>query len=141
MISRVSRYALPLLLAAGALLHPERAAACECLDHTVAKAKKISKAVFVGTVEEVNGDGLVRLSVERLWKGDNVPEFVVDPRQGLCSAWLEMGKTYLVYAYWDEDRRVLSTDVCIRTRPVGETDDMKQLGRPKVIRSVRKVKQ
>ena len=137
---RVRRYVLALLLLAGAaLVHPPTASACECVEHSVAGAKKLSRAVFVGTVLEVDEDDVARLAVKKLWKGDNVPEFRVDIAHGLCSAGMEAGKTYLVYAYWDEDRHRLSTDHCIRTRPVAETDDPRKLGRPKVIRSVRDI--
>ncbi len=138
---RLQRCALALLLpAAGALLHPPRASACECVEHSVSGAKKHSRAVFVGTVLEVDGDWVARLAVQKLWKGDNVPEFRVHVGYGLCTSGMEAGKTYLVYAYWDEERHRLSTDHCVRTRPVAETDDLKKLGRPRVIRSVREMK-
>ena len=141
MKKRAKHYLLTLMLAACALLLPARALGCECVGHSVASAKKASRAVFVGRVLGVDGEGRVRLAVEKLWKGGDVAEFVVASAYGLCSAGFEVGESYLVYAYWDEGGNRLATDICIRTRPVGMTEDLKKLGRPKVIRSVRNVNQ
>ena len=138
---RANLYVLPPLLAACALLAPPRAAACECVNHSVAGAKRLSKAVFLGTVLERDGDWVARVAVEKLWKGENVPEYRVHPGPGLCSAGLDVGRTYLVYAYWDDEKDRLATDVCTRTRPALYTDDMRKLGKPKVTRSVRNANQ
>ena len=138
---RAKLYVLPLLLAACALLHPPRAAACECLNYSVARAKRLSNVVVLGTVLERDGDRVARMAVEKLWKGENVPEYRVHPGYGTCSAGFDVGKTYLVYAYWDDEKDRLATDVCTRTRPALYTDDMKKLGKPKVTRSVRNANQ
>ena len=139
---RANSYVLPLLLAAAcALAHPPRAAACECMNYSVAKAKRLSKVVFLGTVLESDGDRVARMAVEKLWKGENVPEYRVHPGYGTCTGGLDVGRTYLVYAYWEDEKGRLATDICMRTRPVEYTDDVKRLGKPKVIRSVRNVNQ
>jgi hypothetical protein len=125
-----------LLLAVCALTaYPAEARACECVSHSVSEAKRRSRAVFVGTVIEASENNVARFAVEKLWKGENVAEFVVYSQHGMCSSGFVPGSNYLVYARWDEEKLRLDTDMCSRTRLLDDTEDVPKLGRPKVTRT------
>lgn len=109
--------------------------ACECTITSVAKLKQISRVVFVGTVIKVSENGKARFAITELWKGDNVREVTIYTNAGMCSAWFEQGKTYLVFAYWEADKKRLETNACMRTAFIEErAEELKKLGAPKIIR-------
>jgi hypothetical protein len=118
--------------------------ACECycsqrwLNNPV-EMKRHAKAVFVGEVleereatrdeaRELRVAFVVRMRVERFWKGVKTPEMVVNAMgelaPGCCGVSLKAGQRYLIYAVGRE----LSTG-CTRSRHLeGAGEDLRALG-------------
>jgi hypothetical protein len=118
--------------------------ACTCglppmnspLKRQVRAAPGESRAVFSGKVLEVRGDPqtlfvLVRLRVERVWKGAPRAEARIFTGRGGgdCGYQFEVGESYLVYAYrWREGE--LGTNICQRTAKLSEAaKDLQILGK------------
>lgn len=97
-----------------------------------------ARAVFSGKVIEVRDDPetssvVVRLKVERVWKGSPPAEVrVVTGRGGGdCGYRFEVGESYLVYAH-SAGAGGLGTNICQRTARLSEAaKDLQVLGRGK----------
>lgn len=123
---------------------PLRVSACTCeifgngtpkstLDH--------AKAVFVGEVlevrpattaerEDLRGPFIVRMRVERYWKGVKSREIEVQTDQTGCGPYFRAGQRFLVYGI----RKRLST-ACSGTRPIEDAQkDLQELGPGKEIK-------
>lgn len=94
--------------------------------------KREADVIFVGEAQSVEGDlrdTRVTVSIRKSWKGDNVESFVIHTSGG-CRVHFVEGKSYLVYAKADSNKRLV-TDVCFGTRAIEVAkDDLKHLGRP-----------
>lgn len=107
---------------------------------TIKKLRKTATVIFSGTVTEVTKevkDGRIgywaTLKVKQSWKSDRVEEIRMYFTVGGCSAWFEVGRTYMVYAQPDAEGR-LSTSVCMRTRLIElAAEDLKLLGKPQFV--------
>jgi hypothetical protein len=128
------------------VLVEDRAQACTCdlpeanltLKEQVNRARKESRAVFIGEVIEVirkpeNYFVTVKFRVENSWKGRVAKEITLSTGQGGgdCGYKFEVGGRYLVYAY-GSDETSLATNICQRTGPAGAvTEEIKLLGKGK----------
>jgi hypothetical protein len=123
------------LVLLAALLAADAALACTCArTPPPQEAKNFMDAVFLGTVLDVARDvdgrqAVVRLKVEKVWKGAKCAEatVVTGVGGGDCGYAFEAGKRYLVYASSDEGK--LRTSLCTRTRPAAQAEeDLAALG-------------
>jgi len=111
------------------LISVKSVAACSCikpdpsktLTQQVSEAYKNSKAVFSANVlslkeDSEKGEIRVKLRLIKPWKGKlgKTLTLVTGLGGGDCGYFFEVGKTYLIYAYRDEDKR-LTTNICSRT--------------------------
>lgn len=120
------------------LLAAARVSGCTCEffgDGTPKSSLRHPKAVFLGEVLEIRPatpdereDGantyIVKLRVERYWKGVKTGEIVVETDMTGCGPYFEVGRRYVVYG---RGKRLNTT--CMRMRRIEEAeDDMKKLG-------------
>jgi hypothetical protein len=146
-----------LSIVASLLIHTDATTANRCFLHgSVREEFRIATAVFSGrvvseeyrSVKESTEDQqegsevlIVRLSVDRYWKGNGDKEVemyttVTKLPGGLIQSYaedfhFEMGESYLVYAYGPPDK--LRTDVCKRTAKLElARDDLRRLGKGKL---------
>lgn len=128
-------------------LAPAAAAACTCAPPApVMESLRDADAVFVGRVLEITGRRssgavLVRLAVERAWKGAESAEILVwtESTTAACGYPFRVGGRYLVYGWHAEGRRApragkdaVWTSVCSRTAPVqAAQNDLEALGPPR----------
>ena len=127
------------------LLASQVGLACTCslppinqsLARQVVGSKNDAKAVFSGEVVEViegpedSFNVVVRLRVERTWKGVRAGEVSIATGRGGgdCGYGFEAGERYLVYAYGSAGGQ-LGTNICQRTRRLADAkEDLKVLGR------------
>ena len=128
-----------LLLACALLCGAQAAHACTCLRQSAGEKLKDSAAVFVGEVLAVSKDAAkqtmaINFKVERYWKGVTYPEVLVVsslPGPGSCGLWAEVGDKYLVYA---SRKKQLHTSACTSLRLKDAADDLKMLGKGKVLK-------
>ena len=94
---------------------------CSCEEYTQRKAFREASAVFIGqAVEyldnpEVEKDGrlIVKLKVEKSWKGAKTQEVIISSTFGsACGFTFEKGKRYLVYSYGQD---LFTPTVCSRS--------------------------
>lgn len=126
---------LTLLLAA---LVASDVVACSCAPPPPPKAAlEASAAVFSGKVVDVEDIGdfqrAVTIEVASTWKGVKGRKVTVQTAKhgATCGFGFEKGKSYLVYAYETKqgEAKVLSTNLCTRTRALGDAkDDLTELG-------------
>ena len=119
--------------------------ACTCappptnqsVERQVVGARNEARAVFSGEVVEVREgpqdsfNVVVRLRVERIWKGVSAGEvsIVTGRGGGDCGYRFEAGGKYLVYAYGSAGGP-LGTNICQRTKRLADAAaDLKALGR------------
>ena len=142
LIIRYRSAALSLLLAGAAIFAPQLAIACSCaaFPDNEARAAAIAYAradvIFLGAVSKIQ---LRRLSLSRtlsfmavrdtsfdvlqVWKGlTGFNPAVVRSAKGETACGFRFRKPgkYLVFAYWDSDRQVLTTSMCELTRTASE---------------------
>ncbi len=118
---------LPILLF---LLSVENALACSCvapdpnktLEQQVTEAYTDSSAVFSAKVLSVvkfskEGKLKVKVRLVKSWKGKLTKTLTVMTGldSAMCGYYFEKGKTYLIYAYRDEDKK-LNTNICFGQR-------------------------
>ncbi|HYP29000.1 MAG TPA: hypothetical protein VE262_19980 [Blastocatellia bacterium] len=130
------------------LLAADKSVACSCANGTsTPESFKYASDVFAGRVIEVSppkgelthyadgsvgvsfgtGPGVVRLSVERSYKGTQGSEVQFDYHHDGCDYPFEAGGRYLVYANLEDGK--LKTDKCKRTRPLAKAaPDLKYIG-------------
>ena len=128
-----------LLLACAILCGAQNAYPCKCAQQSAGRKLKQSEAVFVGEVVAVSRDTAKRtmainFKVEEYWKGVTYREVLVVstlPGPGSCGLAVEVGEKFLVYA---SRNRQLQTSLC-SSRPLKDaTDDLKKLGKGKVLK-------
>ncbi|SRR5713226_57696 len=142
--SRAIQMKLPTLstmLVLAFFLAPARAYSCTCEifgDGSPGSTKHHAKAVFIGEVLEVRASTksereeysnfyIVRMRVERYWKGIKSGEVTVETDLTGCGPNLRVGEKYLVYAMGKR----LNTS-CTRTRKLVDAEkDLEALGRGK----------
>ena len=120
-----------------------RACSCELpetgksVERQVLKARKQSKAVFVGRVREIitptePSSISVIFQVQTGWKGINSEAItILTGRDGSCGYHFKLGEVYLVYAYQSSITH-FGTSICQRTQPFhADIIDLKYLGKPK----------
>lgn len=121
--------------------------ACSCelplgnitVKQQVGKARKNSRAVFMGEVLEVirpedSYSVIVKFRVDQIWKGKLRKELTLGTGTGGgdCGYRFEVGQRYLVYAYGSNETS-LSTNICQRTVPLKDAvGDIKLLGKGKM---------
>ena len=124
--------ALLLLLVATVFLAPHSASACSCMAfpddeaEAAAMAYGMADAVFLGEVTEIRSRRLTFMAfrdasfdVLQAWKGlDGSNPAVVRSAKGeiACGYRFQKPGKYLVFAYWDSDRQILTTSMCDLTR-------------------------
>ena len=108
--------------------------ACSCImPGTVAEEVERADAVFKGTVIAVDNsdyrayvfpDVVVTFTVQEYWKGDVLDIVVIHTGQGGgdCGFSFEEGKSYLVYAYTD-DNGDLHANICSRTALLSDAEE------------------
>ena len=114
--------------------------ACSCImPGTVAEEVDRADAVFAGTVIALDNsdykayvfpDIEVTFTVQEYWKGDVLDTVVIHTGQGGgdCGFAFEEGKSYLVYAYAD-DNGDLKEKICCRTALLSDAEgDLAKLG-------------
>ncbi len=119
--------------------------ACSCvrsdpsktLTQLVSEAYKDSKAVFSAKVlsmteDPEKGEFRVKLRLIKSWKGKLIKTLtlITGLGGGDCGYFFEVGKTYLIYAYRDEDKK-LTTNICSRTAGISLTKDVAVLNKLK----------
>jgi hypothetical protein len=128
-----------MLLACALLFGAQAAYACTCLQLSAGEKLKESEAVFVGEVLAVSKDlekqtMAINFKVERYWKGVTYHEVLVVtylPGPGSCGLWAEVGDKYLIYA---SRKKQLHTSACTSLRLKAATEDLKKLGKGKVLK-------
>jgi hypothetical protein len=127
------------------LLSAEYALACSCvapdpdktLEQQVAEAYQEAGAVFSAKVLSVTklpaeGKTKVKVKLVKSWKGKLTKTLTIIT--GLdsagCGYEFEKGKTYLIYAYRDEDKK-LNTNLCLRTAGITSNQDVAVLDKLK----------
>jgi hypothetical protein len=122
----------PAAPAAGGAVLP---AACTCvkgggtLEHGLAVAQEIFAGVAVG--EQLVGLELRRYTilVSSSWRSD-LTTVHAETAAGPCGAKLELGKSYLFYATWKEDRSAVLIGACLRyVAAEGAAEDLARLGK------------
>jgi hypothetical protein len=115
---------------------------CVCNIRSLSKRKGESRSVFVGTLigqtQDSDSQGLWRnqFVVERYWKGINAAEVTVYTTSDDCASHFELGKKYLVFAYFVKEGQYLETDSCIGTGRIEMVaGDLKKLGKGKLIQT------
>jgi hypothetical protein len=116
-----------LLMLVGTLAFPRLTFACSCTPASVQDTFKHSVAVFIGNAQNVTwleergnqGDPriVVTLEVVKSWKSPKDKPVVLHTvyNQASCDGyWFEEGKTYLVYAFQQDDG-TLGASLCSRT--------------------------
>lgn len=103
----------------------------------VEKAHKESAAVFVGEVIEIVKKPntyfvTVKLKVEKTWSNEYKKEVFLVTGQGGgdCGYKFEIGKKYLIYAYYG-NKNMLQTNICTRTSDAEQNEDIAFLNRIK----------
>ena len=128
-----------MLLACALVCGAQAAYACTCLQLSAGEKLKASEAVFVGEVLAVSKDSekqtmAVNFKVERYWKGVTYPEVLVVsslPAPGSCGLGVEVGEKFLVYAAREKQ---LHTSACTSKRLKDAADELKRLGKGKVLK-------
>jgi hypothetical protein len=125
------------------LLYTTPSNACECINRSVSQRKNSSQTVFAGTAIERERQidsksnamvWRVKLTVERYWKGNEVEEIVIYSGPDDCASWFELGKKYLVFAYYEKENARLETDACMGTGSIEmKEDDLKRLGKGRIV--------
>lgn len=141
---RISMFILSFLLIGHfSFLVPESAFACSCAEVSPTEAFNKSEAVFVGKVleskQERIQDGIVGgisyrdanlFEVAEIWKGSNQSQMIIYEAgaEASCGIEFELGETYLVYTYKNDDGELL-TGLCNRTIEVSKAgEDLQFLG-------------
>ncbi|MEZ4700611.1 MAG: hypothetical protein R2834_09810 [Rhodothermales bacterium] len=113
---------------------PAAAYACSCvMPGTPAAERNQAAAVFSGRVRsivEIDDRLIVRIDVDKSWKGISDGEVVVTTatNSAACGYGFEKGKSYLIYAH-AFDGAGLSVNLCSRTQRLEEADaDIVALG-------------
>lgn len=116
------------------LLAPATALACSCImPGTPGAERDQAAAVFSGRVRsiaEVNDRLIVRIDVDKSWKGISEGEVVVTTatNSAACGYGFEKGRSYLIYAHADAGAG-LNVSLCSRTQRLEEADaDIVALG-------------
>jgi hypothetical protein len=120
--------------------------ACSCiandpnksLEQTIKEAVADSSAVFTARVLSstpvpAEGNKIVKLRLVKSWKGKLTKTITLTTGiggGGDCGYSFETGKTYLVYAYRDENKR-LATNICNRTGEALANKDIAVLNKTK----------
>ena len=127
------------------VLNAQDALACSCLapdpnkslEQKVKEAVADSSAVFTARVLSVTpvpseGNKIVKLRLVKSWKGKLTKTITLTTGigGGDCGYFFEAGKTYLVYAYRDENKK-LSTNICNRTGEAASNKDIAVLNKIK----------
>jgi len=130
---RLMRKAVLPVLAISLLLgwfgRPTAALACSCVSWTPDEQFANATAVFVGTVNNISGDGwngqkrLVDFAVTEVRKGilDKTVIVATGAGGGDCGVDFEEGKVYTVYAY--DDGGQLGTGICSGTALVNDASN------------------
>ena len=133
LIQQISKTILALALI---LIAAQVCLACLCDIRSLSKRKGESRNVFVGTVvnrvrETREEKRLWRneFVVERYWKGKKSSALIVYTTLDDCASWFEIGKKYLVFAYYVKELDHLQTGACMGTGPADmKSEDLKRLG-------------
>jgi hypothetical protein len=97
------------------------AEACECAGPgTSCVAVTSADAVFVGRVLSAEPMATVRFAVEQIITGPPGPEVAIENSGGMCAVDFTIGDRYVVYAYSDRSTGRLTTNRCMRTRPLSD---------------------
>ena len=130
-----------LLLLASLIIAPSVAVACTCMafPDDVAKAAATAYAqadvIFLGTVTDIKTKrwqqpiGVRETTFELLdvWKGlsGRSPAIVSSAIGSLaCGYKFDKPGEYLVFAYWDDERQILTTSMCDLTRKASEANGL-----------------
>jgi hypothetical protein len=113
-------------------------ASVRCVVPNLKTALQNSSAVFTGEVlsETKNGsERIFEFRVGKYWKGVGKKKIKVGVNETTrYQAWFQVGKSYLVFAYADEDGR-LRDRRCSGSKLLSEASkDLKELGRAKIPR-------
>jgi len=134
----VSRRCLGPILVLIFLCQPQAAEACSCmaypnnLEKAVALAYAQADVVFLGdaiamrkTFLGILGQHEVTFSVRDLWKGSIPDTTLVRTNVGEIACGFDFKKrnSYLVFAYWDQQRQHLTTSFCDLTRTEAKATD------------------
>jgi hypothetical protein len=120
------------------------ASACSCAPPPPPKqALEQSAAVFSGKVTAIRQEGFtkhVTFEVTSAWKGAPGAKVTIQTAAdgATCGYGFKVGDKFLVYCYQNpQDKRILATNICTRTKPLAEAaEDLKDLGpgeKPKTI--------
>lgn len=120
------------------LWSPQAAEACSCmafpsdLEKAVTMAYAHADVVFLGDATAMRNTFLgilrqreVTFSVRDRWKGSIPDTMLVRTNIGeiACGYNFKKGNSYLVFAYWDQQRKKLTTSFCDLTRTEAEAKD------------------
>lgn len=99
--------------------------ACSCAEASEAEQFENAATVFSGVVKDISTDGASRsvdFQVDQFWKGGTGESITVTTGWGDadCGFDFEIGETYKVYAYGDDQ---LSTGICSGTMLLAEADE------------------
>ncbi|MCI0698483.1 T9SS type A sorting domain-containing protein [candidate division KSB1 bacterium] len=117
------------------LCNVQETRACSCWPPPPpAQAFAEAEAVFMGKVVsfefvENNRRRRAAISLSKIWKGDRgaASEIFTGADVGMCGYEFQVGETYVIYAYKDENGR-LHTNICTRTAPLrSAAKDLKYL--------------
>jgi hypothetical protein len=130
MFKRMVRVGLIFTLLATTLLMPHRAGACSCIYSRFTEEFQKAHAVFLGTVTSVqdpppsnivSSDDPITYTfrVHEVFKGTDVTIHKVRTIRDTvsCGAGLDVGETYIVYAFWWDDH--VGTYACDLTHRAG----------------------
>jgi len=127
------RVALSILIS---ILAVPSALACSCMSPPPPlEALDEATAVFIGRIVCADPTDIERgfdytIEVHRVWKGVSASEVLVNTDDvAMCGLMMQVGDTYLVYAYGDLE--ALSTNNCSRSRPLQFAGEgIAELGEP-----------
>lgn len=132
---------VPLLFLTTLILAPSAAVACSCAAfpdddaQAAAIAHARADAVFLGVVTGIKtkrwrlpiGVRETTFDVRKAWKGlsGRNPAVVLSAIGSIaCGYKFTKPGEYLVFAYWDVDRQILTTNMCELTRKASEADGL-----------------
>ena len=122
----MNKYICFILLLTFIILPGKELRACSCIPPPPPSEEfENSDAVFLALVTSFEQVGQYRVAKIRLlkrWKGDKVGEIFTSLNSGLCGFDFVVGKTYVIYAFMNEDGE-LYTNICTRTASLEQAGD------------------
>src|SRR5262245_53908795 len=138
MIVQISRYPVALLAFLFVHLVAVTVSACMCEPRKPCQAYARAETVFTGVVTqsttEREGAPVARFRVERAYRGLDAKEVEIRGTGNSCDFYFSEGQRYLVYAYYDSNRKALYTSLCSGTSDISEAHEhLTYLNRGKTI--------